>query len=223
MKIRPYNINQIQIEILNGQKQTIKQKCIELLQASTAHGLPNMVRTKNSLIVLMWSICFLIATGLCSYITIQSLIDYLKFDTVTSINEISENKSQFPTVSFCAYPNSLASLDDTFLSVKFNKIKMENFSRFFEEFNDTVYGKCFRFNSGKNIYGEKFDIINSTTSGKPNNLKIELFLESFSDHDFAELLIYIHNHSSPPYDMDDGGYWIKPGSWNYYQGIYSND
>ena len=36
-------------------------------------------------------------------------------------------------------------------------------------------------------------------------------------YDFAELLINIHNKSSPPYDLENGGFWLKPGSFNYFQ------
>jgi len=32
---------------------------------------------------------------------VLNILDYLKYDTTTSINKINEHESQFPTVSFC--------------------------------------------------------------------------------------------------------------------------
>ena len=36
---------------------TIKKRTGELLEVSSIHGIPNTIRTKNLLILIMWSIC----------------------------------------------------------------------------------------------------------------------------------------------------------------------
>ncbi len=195
----------------------IKQRLTKILLHSSAHGIPNIVRSRNLFTTLMWSICLLLSIGFCSYYIITIIIDYFKYSTVTNIEVIRERQSQFPAISFCPSPRYNSSLSQIISALKFDQVNENNLSKYFEEFNDVIYGKCFRFNSGKNIYGETFDILNATKSGKPNNLRLAINLEMLRNYDFAEFLIHIHNHSSSPYDMDDGGYWIKPGSWNYYQ------
>ena len=42
-------------------------------------------------------------------------------------------------------------------------------------------------------------------------------MEVPDNYDFGEFLVNIHNYSSPPYDIHDGGYWLRPGSWNYFE------
>jgi len=129
----------------------IKQKTYSLLEVSTAHGLPNIVRAKNVIILIMWSIITSLSTCAGLYFVINDIINFLKYDTVTVLEAVNEQHSQFPTISICGYP--------------------------------------------------------------PLNTSIDIP----DGYDFPELLIHIHNHSLPPYDMENGGYWLKSGSWNYYE------
>ena len=197
-------------------KTKTKQKITELLSSSTSHGLPNIVKAKNLHTKITWSIFFIISTGVGLYYVIDSILDYLKFQTITNIKVTREKQSQFPTVSFCGDPsfNNLT-LDQIVLSTRFEGVYEKNLSKIFEEFNDTVYGKCFRYNSVKNIFGEKVDIINTTVYGKPNNLRIGFNLNT--QDELREILIQIHNHTSPPKDLEQGGYWLKTGSVNYFE------
>jgi len=66
-------------------------------------------------------------------------------------------------------------------------------------------------------------------------LKIRIYLHIPEQMDFGELLIRyylkniisfkniisyfnsIHNHSTPPFDIENEGYWVKSGTWNFYQ------
>ena len=204
--------------LLNKEKlKRIKHKTSCLLEVSTAHGLPNIVRSKNVTILIMWSIVTFASTCAGFYFVIDNIIDFLKYNTVTILQAVNEEQSQFPTISICGYPPLNMSIDKLFLKVRFDRIDETNLSRILEEFNDNVFGKCFRYNSGRNIYNETYDILNATYSGKPNNLKINFYLDIPDGYDFPELLIHIHNHSSPPYDMENGGYWLKSGSWSYYE------
>ena len=57
-----------------------------------------------------------------------------------------------------------------------------------------MYGKCFRFNSGINIYNQTCDLFNSKLSGRLNGLRIDFHdLTNNNDYDFNELLINKHN------------------------------
>jgi hypothetical protein len=195
----------------------IKKKTSKLLKVSTFHGLPNIVRAKKAIIIIMWIIVTFLSTCAGSYFIIDDIIDFFKYNTVTTLQEVYEQQSQFPTISICGYPPLNMSIDKLFLRVRFDRIDETNLSKIFEEFNDNVYGKCFRYNSGRNMYKETNDILNATKSGKPNNLKMNFYVDIPDGYDFSELLIFIHNHSSPPYEMENGGYFLKPGSWNYYE------
>ena len=147
----------------------------------------------------------------CGFYTIDSISDYFHYHTVTTIRVISENQPQFPTVSFCAYPAFNNSLDEVILKASFENVDIHkiNYSSWFAEYNDTVFVKCFRFNSG-----ERGEFLYSTSR---TGLIIHLNLNVPSDHDFADFVISIHNHSSSPYDINNDGYYIKPGSNNYYE------
>jgi len=195
----------------------IKKRAHELLEVSTAHGLPNIMRAKKRVIITMWIIVTIISTCAASYFVIDNIIDFLKYNTVTTLQEVYEQQPQFPTISICGYPPLNMSIDKLFLRVRFDRIDETNLSKIFEEFNDNVFGKCFRYNSGRNIYNETYDILNATESGKPNNLKMNFYVDVPDGYDFSEIAFFIHNHSSPPYEMDNGGYYLRAGSWNYFE------
>jgi len=195
----------------------IKQKISSILEVSSFHGLPNIVRAKKAIIIIMWIIVTFLSTCAGAYFIIDDIIDFFKYNTVTTLQEVCEQQSQFPTISICGYPSLNMSIDKLFLRVRFDRIDETNLSKIFEEFNDNVYGKCFRYNSGRNLYNETYDFLNATKSGKPNNLKMNFFLDIPDSYDYSEILFFIHNHSSLPYDMDNGGYYLKAGSWNYFE------
>jgi hypothetical protein len=78
-----------------------RNKFLELVETSTSHGLPNIVRTKRLSIKILWTICLLTAIAGCSYMVFESISDYCGYDVVTKIEKITELKSRFPTVSIC--------------------------------------------------------------------------------------------------------------------------
>jgi hypothetical protein len=203
--------NEFQIPLSQNKKRLRKRVLLnerikELLSSSTAHGIPNIVKTDNLIVKIMWIIFLIVSISAGSYYTIDSILDYLKFNTVTTIQVISEDQSQLPVISFCGFPKFNSTIDKIVLSVRFqNKLKT-NLSSLFKEFEDPVFSKCFRFASEK-----------SSAIGIVESLRIRFDLETPAEYDFAELLINIHNESDPPYSMENGGYWLKTGSFNYFQ------
>ncbi len=177
----------------------IRERIFELLIQSTAHGIPNMLRTNSCLLRSLWLIFFIISTCICLYFTVKSFQDYFEYSTVTSIKVIDEKFPQFPAISICAYPEFKLSMNENIIAASFEKVEFLNFSGVFEQFNDSFYGKCYRINSDKNIYNEKIDLLNSTLSGYPSRLRIIFFLEISNEENFGELIVNIHNQTSPPY------------------------
>ena len=209
----------LELKKVNDSKfEKIKKRTLELLELSTSHGIPNIVRANSSFILVMWSCLTIASTCLCSYFEMKAIFDYLKFTTITNIQVIHEQQAQFPTISFCASPSFNITLDQIFIFSRFDNIIETNFSHYFEEFTDVQMGKCFRYNSGKNIHNQSFDIRYSTMSGFQHGLKIDLKLKIPDEYDFVEVYLFIHNHTMPIFDtLKSTGYWLSPGSWNYFE------
>jgi len=194
----------------------VKKRLTELFSNSSAIGLAHIFRSNSKTTKLIW-LAFLIASSCtCAYFTISSITDYLRFKTVTTISVINERQAQFPTISFCLFPYFNQSLDKIIISSEFERVNIINYSKTFETFNHAVYGKCFRFNSGKNVLNETIPIQNSTPSGLTNKFNMKLNLKSSGDYDFAELLVNIHNHSSKPFYITKDSFWLRAGSINYF-------
>ena len=226
--ILPNNSNGVQLRnqsiqtYENERKQKEKAKRIkknlnEILVNSTSHGIPNIIRANSLFLKIMWSLFFILSTCTCFFYIAKIITEFLKFNTVTTISFINERQSLFPTVSFCSWPVFNESIDKIVLSVTFEKVKLENYGEIFEPFNDSTYGQCFRFNSGKNMNGKKVVQLKSTKGGFTNRLNIQFYLNTPSTHDYSELLVNIHNESLLPYSMSNEGYWLKPGSLNNFQ------
>jgi len=202
----------------NKNMKKLKEKIIELLNSSSCHGISNMLRASNSFLRIIWLIFFLLSTCLCATYAIGLILDFLKYNTVTNIEIITEQQSLFPTASFCAKPSFTASIDQIILSARFERNDITNYSQVFEEFTDSSFGKCFRFNSGRNIYNETIDLLNSTIGGWGNRLRLRILIDYNDDeNDFGELIVNIHNHSFPPYEFDQDAHWLKTGTYNFYQ------
>ena len=196
--------------------QKIKSRVTEILKNSSAHSIPNMIFASNLLVRLMWFMFFIGSTCACAYFTFDSISDYLKYHSLTTIKLVSEDSSQFPTISICIYPPSDSSTHKTIQNISFENVLENDIDRLLMKFYDPIYKDCFRINSGKNMYGETVDFLNSTISGYPGSLKISLHFEKPID-DFGEVLLNIHSHDSPPFDMENNGFWIKTGSWMFYE------
>jgi len=209
--------NNIIINIENKNKSAkckkIKKKARDLLEVSTSHGIPNIVRTKNIFILIMWIICTLTSTCTCSFFVIDSVLNYLKYHTVINNQIINEPQAQFPAISICAKPsfNSTYYLNQTFSFSIFNNVFQNNVSQYFEEYNDNILNKCFRYNSGNSIQ-------NSTISGYKFGLKLGIKLDIPDGYDFTEVVVFIHNQSLPPIDaLSSNGYFLMPGSLNFFE------
>jgi hypothetical protein len=190
-----------------SKSKNIKNKTIELALASTAHGLPNIIKTENLICRIIWFTCFLLSITCCVYNITNTIQDFLSYDVVTQIDTIFETKSQFPSISFCSNPefDSNLKLEKSILKCEINK---DTSSCHLTSYNDTHYGKCFRFNSQNKHstilnstqsgyeYGFqlKLNLENSTQSGYEYGFQLKLNLENSATLEQNRILtIYIHN------------------------------
>jgi hypothetical protein len=79
----------------------IKDKSLELLTTTSFHGIPNIIRTKRSRIKVIWTLFVILSFGLCSFLMIESVMDYLKFDVITKIRDVRDFPTIFPKVVVC--------------------------------------------------------------------------------------------------------------------------
>ena len=201
-----------------SKKDKIREKSINIVTSSTIHGLPNILRSNNYYIITIWSICFAASFCVCSYFVVKNILDYLRYEKVTTISVINENKCLFPTVSVCAYPNVLNSTNFIkYIRFDRNDINKSNFKYILEEFIDPNYGKCYRINSGRNMLNKTYDLLYSTSSDLPYDLRFDVYLDVINEFDSTDLYVSIHNHSLPPIEMYNSAYWLSTGNFYFFQ------
>jgi len=151
----------------------------------------------------MWSLILLASVCFDSYFIIENIFDYSKYESITSINIINEEQTIFPAISFCGNPSlDKQTINELILKIRFNRLSINeiNFSNYFEIFNNSVFGKCFRFNSGHP--NKSLDILNySVITGETNGLRIDWNLKVPDGYDFVELLVNVHNQTVPPFNL----------------------
>jgi len=139
------------------------EKLKDLLEATSLPGLPLLIKSKSLIVKLIWLLFIsLFGTG-CVYFTRNSLLDFFSYNTVTSMNIIKQNETQFPTVSFCVYLSNLTleniPLNDYIISCKFD-FKDCNLDKDFKIYSITRGDLCFRFNSDQNsVYIQNYSAI----------------------------------------------------------------
>ena len=89
-------------QISNRLKKDYKSPIKEILAASSLAYLLSPFRSKRFLIKIIWSFFLLIFLFFSIYYVVLNIIDYLKYDTITSIQTIYEQEPEFPTISICS-------------------------------------------------------------------------------------------------------------------------
>lgn len=65
------------------------------------HGYPSIFRTNNKLLKLVWTLSFITAILACSYLNIQSLIQYFEYQVNSRIQTVYETSMAMPGFSIC--------------------------------------------------------------------------------------------------------------------------
>lgn len=190
--------------------QSIKEISLEILSITTMHGIPNMIRTENFKIRILWTICLIVSSGSCGFFMITSILNFLQYDIVTVIYKSYEQASVFPTLSIC---NTMTkSYEIKVLKCLFN---VNPCPPVYGPFYDTIYGNCFRFNGGFDVYNKSADLLSMTTGGIRYGLYLDLNITSA--YNYNEISIFIHNNSVKPTNIKNKGYRISTGSINTFQ------
>jgi hypothetical protein len=207
-----YENSKIMSNITNSTRD-FKTPIKEIISSSSLSYLLNPIKSKRLLIKLVW-IIFLIGFLFASiYYVVLNVLDYLQYETTTSIFTINEQGAEFPTVSFCSEEDSNFDFKILYFIFKNEHLKNE-WQNHFESYKDRTYGKCFRFNSEKNMLNKSIPI-KRTISGLNEGFLLNLYFNSTLDE--VSLVIYIHNHTQMPATIYHKGHFFQSGSFNYFK------
>jgi hypothetical protein len=182
----------------------------DIISSSSLAYLISPIRSKRLLIKLVW-IIFLIGFLFASiYYVVLNVLDYLQYETTTSIFTINEQEAEFPTVSFCSEEDSDFDFKLLYFTFKNEDLKNE-WQNHFESYTDATYGKCYRFNSGRNMSNQTIPIKRST-SGRNEGFWLNLYYNSTID----EVTLVMHNHTQMPTTISNKAFFIQPGSFDYF-------
>jgi hypothetical protein len=191
----------------------------EIISSSSLAYLISPIRSKRLLIKLVW-IIFLIGFLFGSiYYVVLNVLDFLQYDTITSIYEVNEQEAEFPTVSFCSTDYNPI-FDIKIKSISFQNEDLTNeWQNHFESYTDSVYGKCYRFNSGFNLSNQSIPIKKVRKSGLYNSFNLNFYYNNLQSEslDLTDLMIYIHNHTHMPATIYKKGDFIQSGKFNYFK------
>jgi hypothetical protein len=195
-----------------GQKD-YKTPIQEILAASSLAYLLSPFRSKRLLIKILWSLFMLIFLIASIYYVILNILDYLQYDTTTSIQTIYEQEPEFPTISLCNRLSKNFELNPTVLW--FNNLNLiKEWKNHIAQYNDAYYGKCYRFNSGLNWTNQSIEIKKSKKISAEEGLWLSFY--SNTSLDFGELKIFIHNYTENPKNIYRKGSLISSGANNYF-------
>lgn len=77
------------------------RKANKWISSTTAHGISHAVRSENRFIKWMWVLFFLTSVSYCSYTIVNSVVDYLNYETTVKIQIGREFPTYFPAVTIC--------------------------------------------------------------------------------------------------------------------------
>lgn len=109
-------------------KNKIKQKFVAWSQSSTSHGYPNIFRTKNMIVKMMWLIFFLAGLGVGIYMVIRGIRDYLEWNVSTTIRKIKNESLIFPAISICNINPFVTEAGALYILEHFRKTYNQNIS-----------------------------------------------------------------------------------------------
>jgi hypothetical protein len=82
-------------------KPNLKSTLVDIILASSIHGLPGVFRTRKLFFKFVWAISFLLSSAACVYMLINSFVEYFDFDFVTTTTIKKEMPATFPKITIC--------------------------------------------------------------------------------------------------------------------------
>ena len=129
----------------------ILEKCKTLLEGSSIHAIPNIVRSEYISLKLIWFVCLLVSTSGLGWFMFQSISNYFTYPVVTNVYIHSLQQIIFPILTICNL-NQFRAVENVVKYAAFSQ-KSLNVEEYIETVEDPLYGKCLRFNNGKSWNG----------------------------------------------------------------------
>ena len=168
----------------------VKKQVAELIQESTAYGLPNVYRSKRLFNKLFWMFFLVASFAGAFYYIVNDLVDYFNYEVVTTVKTEYDQPTEFPTISFCSLGSKSIHINNESIFDS-DRTVSENPNNHFESFHSLKYGRCLRFNSGINMTNDSIPIKYSNSGGLYDAFTLTLF-------DPDGLAVWIHNKSASP-------------------------
>jgi hypothetical protein len=200
------------MKMKSEKKEKIAEKTIDLALGSSIIGLPNIFRTKDKSIKLMWILLFTIALGATIYTIIKSINNYFDYEIITNIYVFNQKQAEFPAVTFFILRNSKFNipLKDIILDCQFNSLSCSSSDFDTIQDNNGHISYSFR-NKTSFVPGSYFGfqlVVNLENIPLDNSSKIS---------EFDGLRLTIHNISNDPGiygGMPLTGFNVAPGFIN---------
>ncbi len=176
----------------------IENKLKDLVNESTAFGIPNLFRRKRILNKIFWFMFVILGTAASIVFTIQVSNDYFEYETITKTEYKYQQPLKFPTITISSDIEG-GFFDRKKINNLINKCEImhdsksctKNLENYFELVNYKDVGDCFRFNGGKNMKNESIPFLYSTIGGRDDYFEIEF-------HKNIGLRLFIHEVDIPP-------------------------
>jgi uncharacterized membrane protein YjfL (UPF0719 family) len=100
----------------NDNDNRLKKLLKDTADNTTCHGIGSLWRTGNKYGQFIWLLAIIASVSGCSYLTIQSIVDFSLYHSITQIKINYEESSHFPMITFC--PRNLIGNNKTFEKIK---------------------------------------------------------------------------------------------------------
>jgi hypothetical protein len=80
---------------------SLRGKMGKMLEKSTCHAWPNILRTPHTSIKLIWLLFFVLSASTCAITLVQSINAYMQFEVIVNVQYEKTGNIRFPAVSIC--------------------------------------------------------------------------------------------------------------------------
>ena len=81
--------------------QRAREKIKSWALSTTTHGVQKFTKAQKSHTRVFWIIFIFMALGLCSYVVVNNIIQFMKYDVTTKIRIVDQQSVIFPVISIC--------------------------------------------------------------------------------------------------------------------------
>lgn len=204
----------------------VKETTCRVLESSTSHGIPNILRAERNSVKILWTLFTFVATALCAVLVIESILSYLEFGVTTTIRIKNEISSTFPAITLCSLSSlpimqtsrrTINSTEQYFTTIEGKqKEKLYSWDEFiyvcffdsmpctsssFVKYSHPTGSVCFTFNSGIDDKGKQIKPLKSVKTGRVKGLLMHLNTWLFKQM-FTGAYVYIHDQKTSPLSVE---------------------